>query len=422
MSSFCVLVIFCGGIAKMRVLMFGWEFPPFSSGGLGTACYGLTKSLSKLGVEVIFVIPKAPYDIKSEFVKLKNARVDKDFVLYEHISVKSNIVPYVSLDEYSESGGKFFKGVNGDSVYGRNLIAEVFEYAKRAREIALNEDFDIIHVHDWLTYPAGIEAKKVSHKKLVAHIHATEFDRTAGHPNPLIYDIEKKGLEAADVVIAVSNFTKSMVVEHYGISPDKVRVVHNGVEVNHYLSDSVSFKIFPKDKIVLYLGRITVQKGPEYFLSAAKKVLEVEKNVKFIVAGSGDMMNYIVNKSAEMGLSDKVLFTGFLRGNDIERAYKMADVYVMPSVSEPFGITPLEAMSYGVPTIISKQSGVSEVTNNCLKVDFWDVNEIANKIVALLRYEKLHDTLKKHGSLEVKRINWMNSAKKCVDIYDSLLK
>ena len=408
----------------MRVLMFGWEFPPFSSGGLGTACYGLTKHLSQKGVDIIFVIPKAPYDISSDFVTIRNAHIDTDFVLHKQISVKSSIVPYVGLEQYEMQCSKIIpeKRNNNLSVYGSNLIAEVFRYGELAARIAKSEDFDIIHVHDWLTYLAGIEAKKVSGKPLVAHIHATEFDRTAGSPDPLIYDLEKRGFEAADVIIAVSNFTKSMVVKHYGINPDKIKVVHNGVEINHMLPDNYNFKIFSSEKVVLFLGRITIQKGPEYFLEAAKKVLDVEKNVKFIMAGSGDMMDYIVHKSIELGISDHVFFTGFLKGADIERAYKMADVYVMPSVSEPFGITPLEAMSYGVPTIISKQSGVSEITRNCLKVDFWDVNEIANKIVAILRYKELNNTIKKHGYLEVKNINWAVSAEKCIDIYHTVLE
>ncbi|GAI04335.1 unnamed protein product, partial [marine sediment metagenome] len=254
-----------------------------------------------------------------------------------------------------------------------------------AAELAENEQFDIVHAHDWMTYPAGIAVSAVSGKPLIVHVHSTEFDRSGENVNQTIYDIEREGMEWAAKVIAVSYFTSNIIISRYGISGEKVEVVYNGVERNGNWSLAGS-GIGKDERIVLFLGRITMQKGPEYFLQAAKKVLDVMDNVKFVMAGAGDMMHRAVEMAAELGIGQKVLFTGFLHGEDVQKIYKMADLYVMPSVSEPFGIAPLEALDNDVPVIISKQSGVSEVLTHALKVDFWDVDEIANKIIAVLKY------------------------------------
>jgi len=403
----------------MKVLMFGWEFPPFNTGGLGTACYGLTKALSQQGINITFVIPTAPKLIKSDFVDLIVASCT-GFIDIKRVS--SLLVPYISSKGYGSiyRQRRIKSDKNLGLIYGQNLFEEVNRYAMKAREIAINETFDLIHCHDWMTYLAGIEAKKISKKPLIVQVHATEFDRTGGHPNQAVYDIERMGMHAADLIIAVSNFTKNKIIEHYGISPEKVFVVHNAVEFTSF-PDKEEFKIKSQDKIVLFLGRITLQKGPDYFLDAAKKVLEKEKNIKFIIAGSGDMEADIIEKTASLGIAKHVLFTGFLRGDDIDRAYKMADLYVMPSVSEPFGITPLEAMRNGTPVLISKQSGVSEVIKNCLKVDFWDIDEMASKIIAVLNYNALHHCLKEHGLIEIKKISWNDSAKKCIEVYERAL-
>ncbi len=401
----------------MKVLMFGWEFPPFNTGGLGTACYGLTKALSKQDVNIIFVLPTAPRPIKSDFVNLIVASCTS-FLNIKRVS--SLLVPYISSEGYAKTYKSRYFNKNFGNIYGQNLFEEVNRYAMKAREIAINESFDLIHCHDWMTFLAGIEAKKVSKKPLIVQVHATEFDRTGGHPNQAVYDIERKGMHAADLIIAVSNFTKNKIIEHYGISPEKVFVVYNAIEFKDFL-DREYFEIKSQDKIVLFLGRITLQKGPDYFLDAAKKVLEKEKDIKFIVAGSGDMEINMVERAAKLGIAKHVLFTGFLRGDDVDKAYKMADLYVMPSVSEPFGITPLEAMRNGTPVIISKQSGVSEVIKNCLKADFWDIDEIANKIIAVLKYNALHHCLKEHGLIEIKKFSWDDSAKKCIDVYKKAL-
>ncbi|MBN2458188.1 glycosyltransferase family 4 protein [Candidatus Woesearchaeota archaeon] len=405
----------------MKVLMFGWEFPPFNMGGLGTACHGLTKGLCNQDIDVTFVLPKVVgnADITSSHVNL---------IVAENINIRSlklravdsPICEYVDSASYSdavrnclEQSGKTSQG----SVYGKNLFEEVRRFAEKCRLIAMHEDFDVIHAHDWMTYWAGKKAKEATGKPLVVHIHATEFDRTGDHPNQLIYDIEREGFHAADKIIAVSNLTRNRVIQHYGVHPDKVTVVHNAVEFTTPPPDAIK----NDDKVVLFLGRITIQKGPEYFLHAAKKVLEVDDSVKFVVAGSGDMEPYIVELAANLGISRNVLFTGFLRGSDIDRAYRMASLYVMPSVSEPFGITPLEAMRNNTPCLISKNSGVSEVVSHCLKADFWDIDMMSNMMLATLNYKTLHQSLQENGKREVYSFNWNEPAAKCVSVYRDVL-
>ena len=398
--------------------MLGWEFPPYNIGGLGTACYGLTKELSKKGVKIVFVIPKSPVEPSSDFITIINAAVNYDH-LYKFVKVKSRLIPY--HESYSYRGVVFKKERNKCAkVYGEELFKEVEIYAKRVLEIAKWFDFDLIHVHDWMTYPAGINLKKKFKKKLIAHIHATEFDRSGGNPNPRVYEIEKQGFQYADRIIAVSNYTKNMVVTKYNIDPSKIEVVHNGVLFEN-ISKDYDVKVFPDEKVVLFLGRITLQKGPDYFIEAAKVVSDMLPRVKFIITGSGDMLPWLVHRAAELGIADKVIFTGFLRGKELDMVYKMADVYVMPSVSEPFGITPLEALIRGTPVIISKQSGVSEVLNHCLKVDFWDIRKLANHIIAVLKYKELRNELKHHGYLEVMNINWEKAAEKVLNIYYDVL-
>lgn len=402
----------------VKVLMFGWEFPPFTKGGLGTACYGLTKSLSKQGIKILFVMPKLPKDAKAEFVELISE--EDEFNSIELIETKTLLHQYITSEEYSKKLQILKTNSNSSKdnwqIYGSNLYEEVLRYAQLARTIARKHDFDVIHAHDWLTYLAGIEAKKVSKKPLIIHVHATEFDRSP-YPNPFVYDIEKKGIQFADAIICVSNLTKKIIIEKYGADPKKVFVVHNGID---YEEKSISVE--KNEHLVLFLGRITYQKGPEYFIEVAKKVLQFEPNTKFLVVGEGDMLPWLIHKVASEGLGGKILFTGFLRGKELEKAYALADVYVMPSRSEPFGLTPLEALLCGTPAIISKQSGVSEVLTHALKVDFWDVDEMTNKIVALLRYKSLHNTLKNHGREEIKTLSWDKAAEKVKCIYFCIMK
>ncbi len=394
--------------------MFGWEYPPYKSGGLGTACYGLTKGLKNHNVDIIFVLPRGDKDkADNTYVKMLIA---SDYGSVKFIGIPTLLRPYLTSETYIELKGK--KGKEG-KIYGEDLFQEVYNFAMRAKLIAKKEDFDIIHCHDWMTYPAGIEAKKISGKKLVVHIHATEFDRTGGNGvNEYVYNLEKQGFEHADRIVTVSNIKKNQVVNHYRIDPEKIDVVHNAVEKEHKKFQELSPG---KDKIVLFLGRITLQKGPEYFVYAAKKVLEKRKDVKFVMVGTGDMLERMINLTIDLGINDHFLFTGFLEGEALDKVYSMARLYVMPSVSEPFGITPLEAITNGTPVLISKQSGVSEILHHALKVDFWDVNEIANKILSVLHHDALHETLRDNAQMQINSISWDKSARKLLDVYKKVM-
>jgi len=421
----------------MRVFMLGWEFPPFISGGLGTACYGLTKALDQLGIGVTFVLPRMVDSQYATHVKLlcpgskQSSEYIKELKNVKFCTVSSPLQPYTTSDSYQRMVEEILRrkqkgGAGGSDIGGLNycgdMYSEVHRYAAMAAQLAEGEDFDVIHAHDWMTFPAGITVATLSGKPLIVHIHSTEFDRSGEHVNQMVYDIERKGMHLADRVVAVSNYTRNIIIERYGVSPDKVDVVHNGSENNGnggWVPDDVDIK--KDEKIVLFMGRITMQKGPEYFLMAAKKVLEVMDNVKFVMAGSGDLMRKSIEMAAGLGIGHKVLFTGFLQGEAVQRIYRMADLFVMPSVSEPFGLVPLEALQNDVPVIISKQSGVSEVLMHALKVDFWDVNEIANKIVAVLKYPPLETTLRNYGNFEVRKLRWKDAAAKCAKIYADML-
>lgn len=425
----------------MKVFMLGWEFPPFISGGLGTACYGLTKAMSKQGLEITFVLPRmirtpnpsthitlrTPGDIKGEYQmewetdEIKNIKIktiDSPLKPYEtESSYQTEIEELIRTKQQRMTGIVNDEHLQDNGHYAGDMYAEVHRYAAAAVKLAMQDSFDVIHAHDWMTYSAGIAVAAVSGKPLVIHVHSTEFDRSGEHVNQMIYNLERAGMHAADKIIAVSYLTKNIILSRYGISGDKVEVVYNGIEKNGNGFGLGKIGISRDEKIVLFLGRITMQKGPEYFLGAAKKVLEVMDNVRFVMAGSGDMMKRTIELAAQLGIGSKVLFTGFLRGEDVRKVYERADLYVMPSVSEPFGIAPLEALNNDVPVLISKQSGVSEVLTHVLKADFWDVEEIANKIVAVLKYPPLQMTLKEHGNFEVRKLRWEDAAEKCRQVY-----
>jgi glycosyltransferase involved in cell wall biosynthesis len=446
----------------MRVLMLGWEFPPHISGGLGTACFGLTRGMSELGVEVLFVLPRPVPESHSGHVRLLTpdtvfegssdvARRSREFDHVSFMAVDAYLRPYVSmpppqtvetkttstvLEEIAAAhgaGAAWPKGKTASGLpassgspgagddYGGDMFSQVARYAHLAARIAAGAAFDVVHAHDWMTYPAGIAAARISGKPLVVHVHSTEFDRSGDAIHQGIYEVERAGMTAADRVITVSYLTKTVVTKRYGVPAAKVDVVYNAIDANGPPRAHIP-GIRRDEKIVLFLGRITMQKGPDYFVRAAQRVLEVMDNVRFVMAGSGDMVRSSIELAAKLGIGHKVLFTGFLRGGDVERMFRMADLYVMPSVSEPFGIAPLEAISQDVPVIISKQSGVSEIITHALKVDFWDVDEMANKIVAVLRHPPLHATLRDHGSFEVSRLNWRDSAEACVDAYHRAIK
>ncbi len=425
----------------MRILMFGWEFPPHISGGLGTACFGLTKGLAKHGVDVIFVVPRAYGDEDQQAVRLVNASdvtfdlEDKEYKEFwsrvKYMEIGSNIIPYVAPEEFEKvieenrkSGQEFTSKVFSKKYqfsgkYGTNLMEEVSRYALIASAVAQKEEYDVIHAHDWLTYPAGIAAKKASGKPLVVHIHATEFDRTGENYNDIVFGIEKEGMEAADMVIAVSNLTRNTVIKRYGINPDKVVTVYNAVEpVKEKETSAIKKNV--KEKVVTFLGRITFQKGPEYFIEAAYKILQKDRNIRFVMAGSGDLLNKMIERVAALGIADRFHFTGFLKGDDVNHMFALSDVFVMPSVSEPFGIVPLEAMRINVPVVISKQSGVSEILRHALKIDFWDVDAMADSIYGLCNYDALSETFKKYGKEEVENLKWENAAFNVKMVYETV--
>ncbi|MEI7662677.1 MAG: glycosyltransferase family 4 protein [Bacteroidota bacterium] len=423
----------------MRVLMFGWEFPPHITGGLGTACFGLTKGLVKHGVEVIFVVPKAFGDETKEGFRLVNASdVVLDFTKTEtrehwdkiqYMEIGSNLVPYLDPEAFErmvttdqltaneEQHSVFSKQYTFSGKYGPNLMEEVSRYALVASSIASANDFDVIHAHDWLTYPAGITAKKISGKPLVVHVHATEFDRSGENVNQPVYDIERQGMTEADLVITVSNLTRQIVIEKYGIPAEKVITVHNAVEpVDRPDLEGVTKHV--KEKVVTFLGRVTYQKGPDYFVEAAHKVLKRDSNVRFVMAGSGDLLNRMIRRVAQLKIATKFHFTGFLAGPEVDTMFAMSDVYVMPSVSEPFGISPLEAMRSNVPVVISKQSGVAEVLQHALKVDFWDIDALADAIYGILHYEGLSKMFIRYGKTEVDNLIWENAAINVIEVYN----
>ena len=428
--------------------MFGWEFPPHIAGGLGTACYGMTRGLARNDVEVIFVMPKASGDEDQRFVKVVNAsdvealygdvtKGAEDIVKkMTFIHLDSNMVPYISPeefesyhDEYQKTGQKVWE--TGDvwsqrytfsGKYGANLMEEVARYAMVAAQVAkdLEGQFDVIHAHDWLTYYAGIAAKRVSGKPLVVHMHATSFDRgSVDNIDTRVYEIERTGMHAADRVIAVSNLTRNIIIDKYAVPAERVVTVHNAVRFSSKETEAPERGV--KDKIVTFLGRITFQKGPDYFVEAAAKVLKRVPNVRFVMAGSGDMMNHVIRRVARLGISDRFHFTGFLRGDDVDKMFQLSDVYVMPSVSEPFGISPLEAMRSNVPVIISKQSGVAEVLDYAVKVDYWDVDAMADAIYGLISYPSLNKMFAEKGLEEVTRLKWNNAAAKIKQVYQDAI-
>jgi glycosyltransferase involved in cell wall biosynthesis len=399
----------------MKVLMFGWEFPPMKSGGLGTACFDLCRGLSRNGVEVVFVVPQLPRGMHSSVVKLIGA--DQLVKLSE---VNTILTPYMTSKEYLEKYEMLDS--REKDIYGRTMFAEVERYSKAAALIAERERFDVIHCHDWMTYEAGIIARKVSGRPLVVHIHATEFDRTGGSPNHEISKREYAGLSAADLVVANSHFTKSNVLKHYMVDSGKVKVVHWGIDEANPAYKLKTASPFRKDRVVLFLGRVTLQKGPDYFVRMAERVLQFVPDVKFVFAGSGDMFPRIVSEVAEKGIADKFVFTGFLSGDDVHRAFQMADIYVMPSVSEPFGLVALESLKNNTPVLISRQSGVSEVLSHVFKVDFWDVDEMSNKIVSFLRYSALEHELADNSFREAEKFNLDEPARKCIGCYREVLK
>ena len=424
--------------------MFGWEFPPHIAGGLGTACEGIVKGLAHNGVETLFVMPSASGDedqsattiLNASDVEVRNvsSTVEEFINKTKYVYVDSSLVPYVDPEEYFsaieemkregrlETTVGFGQKFKFSGKYGATLMEEVARYAQVGGTIAMQyaDRFDVIHAHDWLTYLAGIAAKELTGKPLVVHVHATSYDRgDEKHIDTRVLDIETRGMQAADRVVTVSDLTRNIVINRYHIDPAKVVTVHNAVDFSG--RENLQVERGVQDKVVTFLGRITFQKGPEYFIEAAAKVLKRTKGVRFVMAGSGDMMNRAIRQVARLGISDRFHFTGFLRGADVQKMFALSDVYIMPSVSEPFGISPLEAMRTGVPSIISHQSGAAEVLKYAFKVDFWDVDAMADDIYALLQYPVLSQFAAKKGFDEVNELKWNNATAKLKKVYESLI-
>ena len=413
--------------------MFGWEFPPHILGGLGTASYGITAGLAKQpDMHITFCIPKPWGDEDKSFMNIiglsetpvvwrdvsreyVEQRLGNKMTPEQYFALRDHIYADFSYRHTNDLGCIEFSGR-----YPQNLYEEINNYSIVAGVIARQQEYDIIHAHDWLTYLAGIAAKELTGKPLVVHVHATSFDRgTEDQIDSRVYDIEKRGMMAADKVIAVSDLTRNIVINKYGIDPEKVVTVHNAVDFSG--RENVKVERGVRDKVVTFLGRITFQKGPEYFIEAAAKVLKRTKGVRFVMAGSGDMMNRCIRHVAKLGISDRFHFTGFLRGAEVQKMFAMSDVYIMPSVSEPFGISPLEAMRSNVPAIISNQSGAAEVLKYAFKVDFWDVDAMADDIYALLKYPALADFAAREGYEEVNRLKWNIATAKLKNIYESVV-
>lgn len=427
----------------VRSLMLGWEFPPLISGGLGTACYGLTKAMDRLGMEVIFLLPHSDplrFGHTGEASLPAESESNEAFRHIRFVPVTSGLKPYLSAGDYEslrrKSGPAEAVGpadfwpeeltVPGKTapeqlMYSTDIFQSVADYARQAVRLSQREEFDIVHAHDWMTYPAGLCVAKARRKPLLVHVHSTEFDRSGENVNPSICRIEHRGIYGAKRVAAVSRYTKNIIAQRYQIPQEKIDVVYNGVEQDLDESIPTPRRRYSRDKYVLFLGRITMQKGPEYFLHAARMVIDKRDDIRFIMAGAGDMLHRMVSLAAELRIGSKVMFTKFLNGPDVQRAYRLADLYVMPSVSEPFGIAPLEAMRHNVPVLISKQSGVAEVLRHTLKVDFWDIHQLANKMISVLSYPVLHRTLRQEGRREVQSFRWEKSARQVGELYSRIL-
>lgn len=419
--------------------MFGWEFPPLMAGGLGVACHGIISSLSKQNTQIHFVLPKDPgakpipncrifsvedweKNIDEATWKLNNSQCNYYYDAYSNSSYQAPFLQKQAPGEYTPIQSILYsKPLQGQSslpIYSGNLVDHVHKYNHTAGTVASNLDFDIIHCHDWLTIGAGIITKQRTGKPLVFHIHATEYDRCPGYGNHVVHELERQGCIIADKVIAVSNLTKQVIIKKYGIDPTKIEVVHNGLNPPEAYPEPKQFTNHsPK---ILFLGRVTYQKGPNYFIEAAHKVLQVRPDAEFIVAGTGDMVDYLKQRCTELNIHDKVRFLGAISADKVKDIYSTVDCFILSSVSEPFGLTVLEALSQRLPVIVSKQSGVAEVLRHILRYDFWDIDKLTELILSIITYQPLAQELKEKSIDDLKPITWDQSALNLTTIYNQL--
>ena len=431
--------------------MLGWEFPPHISGGLGTACKGIVEGITHHGVEVLFVLPRAAGDEFYTGAEILGVTTGPTLRV-ETVAVPSSLVPYAqptptrNADSPRRLAGvarrawsRRIRGVTAEILagdlsggasptefvggYGPDLMGEVARFTRAVAATVGAAPFEVVHAHDWMTFPAGMAIARARGVPLVVHIHASEHDRSGGGvPDPEVMALEQLGIDAAARVICVSQYTAQRLQEAYRVDAERLRVVHNAVASPERAVPRIADgEGEARDPVVLFLGRVTGQKGPAYFLEAAARVLSLRPEVKFVMSGAGDMLPAMVELSARLGIGRSVHFTGFLQGKDVQRIFAIADVYVMPSVSEPFGIAPLEAMALDVPVIVSRQSGVAEVLTHALKVDFWDVEDLANKILALLAHPSLRHELVAHGRGEVGDMRWEARGAAIKAVYEELL-
>ena len=423
---------------KKSIFMIGWEYPPHITGGLGIACQGIAKALGNLGHSVHLLLPRLfgneenssnleLFDVKGKLSSLSKDEIES-IGFFHLLNNPHDIISAYNSEDYIpvEENKKILlhEILAPDTVlmsggYGPNLYNEIHTYARFAESISTRMNFDVIHVHDWMTYPAGLAVMAKTGKPLICHVHATEFDRSGEKVNQYVYDLERNAFERCTKIITVSNYTKNLLINRYGINPDKIQAVHNAVEFEIPAGMVQEPKMFD-DKLILFLGRITFQKGPDYFVRAAKIVIEKLSNVRFVMVGTGDMYHRMIELAADLGIGKYFHYTGFLNREQVRYIYSISDLYVMPSVSEPFGISPLEAMMHGIPVIVSKQSGVSEILNSAVKVDFWDVDDLAAQIVRLISDPDLSDNIKDMAQTELESITWEDSARKVSQVYDSM--
>ncbi len=398
--------------------MFGWEYPPRHLGGLGVACQGLVRGLVNQNVKVTLVLPFAADGSPDEIDILcpREHHVQK-------IRVASLLMPYDSPELYAQRIHSVPRET--EQIYGADLGHAVHVFTETSVEVTKHLHPDVVHAHDWMTYEAGLRSARHHGKPLVAHIHATELDRTHFHPNEWIYGRERWGFEQADHIIAVSNYTKNILTQHYGITPDKISVVHNGSDEAHHVNEThahITTASPIKNPIVLFLGRLTIQKGPMHFLEMASMVHRHDPNVQFVVAGDGYMLPSLVHQSVKLGLQDCMVFAGKVSSDEARKLYSQASCFVMPSLSEPFGLVALEAIAQGTPVILSKQSGASEVIGHAFKVDFWDTAKMADCVLTILRETPLASQLISEAPRVLQKLKWENQAEKVVSIYQNLLR